>query len=153
MVHVQEVVIDCADPAGLATFWAQVLQSRWGLVNEDWAVVDAKPVLICFQRVPEPKSSPKNRLHLDIQVPDAAAAVAHAERLGALPTRIQRAGRGRQRLHGAARPGGQRVLLRRRRGRALGRHPAPGTGVLTRPASDAYPRRPRWRESAQLAAE
>jgi len=56
MVHVQEVVIDCADPAGLATFWAQVLQSRWGLVNEDWAVVDAKPVLICFQRVPEPKS-------------------------------------------------------------------------------------------------
>lgn len=86
MVHVQEVVIDCADPAGLATFWAQVLQSRWGLVNEDWAVVDAKPVLICFQRVPEPKSSPKNRLHLDIQVPDAAAAVAHAQRLGALPS-------------------------------------------------------------------
>ena len=86
MVHVQEVVIDCADPAGLATFWAQLLQSRWGLVNDDWAVVDAKPVLICFQRVPEPKSSPNNRLHLDIQVSDAAAAVGHAQRLGALLT-------------------------------------------------------------------
>jgi hypothetical protein len=86
MVHVQEVVIDCADPAGQATFWAQLLQSRWGLVNDDWAVVDAKPVLICFQRVPEPKSSPKNRLHLDIQVPDAAAAVGHAQRLRALLT-------------------------------------------------------------------
>jgi hypothetical protein len=49
-------------------------------------VVDAEPVLVCLQGVPEPKPSPKNRLHLDIQVPDAAAAVSHAERLGALPT-------------------------------------------------------------------
>jgi predicted enzyme related to lactoylglutathione lyase len=82
-VRLQEVVIDCADPAGLAGFWAQVLEARWGLVDEGWAVVDAEPLLLGFQKVPEPKQSPKNRLHLDVRVPDAAAAVARAERLGA----------------------------------------------------------------------
>lgn len=44
-VRIQEVVIDCADPAALAAFWAQVLQARWGTVDEGWAVVDADPVL------------------------------------------------------------------------------------------------------------
>jgi len=82
-VRIQEVVVDCADPAGLAKFWSAVLEARWALRSESWAVVDAEPVLLAFQRVPEPKSSPKNRLHLDIQVPDAAAAVERAVGLGA----------------------------------------------------------------------
>ncbi len=85
-VRVQEVVIDCADPAGLAAFWATVLEARWGVVDEGWAVVDADPVLIAFQKVPEPKQSPKNRLHLDVQVSGASAAVARAEALGARRT-------------------------------------------------------------------
>lgn len=85
-VRVQEVVIDCADPAALATFWGQVLDARWGLVDPAWAVVDAKPVLLGFQKVPEPKQSPKNRLHLDIEVVDALAAAERAEALGARRT-------------------------------------------------------------------
>jgi hypothetical protein len=60
---VQEIVLDCADPAALAQFWAGLLESRWALLHPGWAVVDADPVLIAFQQVPEPKSSPKNRLH------------------------------------------------------------------------------------------
>jgi catechol 2,3-dioxygenase-like lactoylglutathione lyase family enzyme len=80
---VQEIVLDCADPAALAQFWAGLLESRWALLHPGWAVVDADPVLIAFQQVPEPKSSPKNRLHLDVQVDDAAAWTARAEAAGA----------------------------------------------------------------------
>jgi len=82
-VRIQEVVVDCADPTALARFWGAVLQARWALRDESWAVVDADPLLLAFQRVPEPKSSPKNRLHLDVQVPDAASAVERAVGLGA----------------------------------------------------------------------
>lgn len=84
--RIQEVVVDCANPAGLAAFWAQVLETRWGSVSDGWAVVDAGPLFLCFQQVPEPKSSPKNRLHLDLEVPDAVAAATRARSLGARPT-------------------------------------------------------------------
>lgn len=82
-MRIQEVVIDCAEPERLAGFWAQILQTRAAAHDERWSVVDAGPLLLAFQQVPEPKSSPKNRVHLDIEVPDADAAVARAEGLGA----------------------------------------------------------------------
>jgi Glyoxalase-like domain len=85
-----QVVIDCADPARLAGFWAEALGYRvqdppsgfdsWlaflisvGVPESEWnsasAVVDpdgAGP-RIYLQRVPEPKAG-KNRLHLDLNV-------------------------------------------------------------------------------------
>ncbi len=85
-----QVVIDCADPAGLAEFWADALgyviqppppgftsweefADRIGIPPEDRdrlsAVVDPegqRPRLL-FQKVPEPKAG-KNRVHLDIDV-------------------------------------------------------------------------------------
>ncbi|MGN8247112.1 VOC family protein [Cellulomonas soli] len=82
-IRIQEVVVDCAEPAALAAFWAAVMGTRWAARDESWATVDAGPLMLAFQRVPEPKSSPKNRLHLDVQVPDARAAVAQAVALGA----------------------------------------------------------------------
>lgn len=81
--RLQEIVVDCAEPAVLAEFWGDVLESRWAVRDESWAMVDAVPLLLAFQRVPEPKSSPKNRLHLDVQVTDAAVAVARATARGA----------------------------------------------------------------------
>jgi hypothetical protein len=90
-----QVVIDCANPAKLAAFWAEALGhviqppppgfGSWeafaeqvGIPREDWdrlsAVVDPKgeePRLL-FQKVPEPKSV-KNRVHLDV---DAAPGTA-----------------------------------------------------------------------------
>jgi len=85
-----QVVIDCADPAALALFWAEALgyvvqppprgfeswqdwlrdqgipEDRW---NDASAVVapDRAGPRIFFQRVPEPKSV-KNRVHLDLNV-------------------------------------------------------------------------------------
>lgn len=85
-----QVVIDCADPAKLAPFWAEALgyvvqppppgHESWqdwlreqDVPEENWndasAVVDpdrAGP-RIFFQRVPEPRSV-KNRVHLDVNV-------------------------------------------------------------------------------------
>lgn len=82
-IRIQEVVVDCAEPAVLAPFWAAVMGTRWAQRDESWATVDAGPLLLAFQRVPEPKQSPKNRLHLDVQVPDARAAATQAVALGA----------------------------------------------------------------------
>jgi hypothetical protein len=83
-----QVVVDCANPAKLAEFWAEALgyivqppppgYSSWeqfaeqiGIPPEQYdtraAVVDpeqAQPRLL-FQKVPEPKAV-KNRVHLDI---------------------------------------------------------------------------------------
>lgn len=81
--RIQEIVVDCADPEALAEFWGTLLEAPWAVRDPDWAMVGADPVLLAFQRVPEPKSSPKNRLHLDVAVPDAASAIAKAVGLGA----------------------------------------------------------------------
>lgn len=85
-----QVVIDCADPARLAAFWATALGyktqdppegfSTWeewlaaqGIPQSEWnsanAVVDpdGRGPRLYFQRVPEPKTV-KNRLHLDLNV-------------------------------------------------------------------------------------
>jgi Glyoxalase-like domain len=115
-----QVVIDCADPAALAPFWAEALGyvvqppppgfESWpdwlrkqGIPEQSWndasAVVDPdrSGPRIFLKRVPEPKSV-KNRVHLDLNVtagvpPDEAdeKLKAEAKRLEALgATRVRR---------------------------------------------------------------
>ncbi|MGZ8753578.1 MAG: VOC family protein [Acidimicrobiia bacterium] len=90
MARSVQIVIDCADPARLAGFWATALGyvvqappegfDSWesfliemGVPETEWnsasAVVDptGEGPRIFFQRVPEPKSV-KNRVHLDLNV-------------------------------------------------------------------------------------
>ena len=88
MASSMQIVIDCADPAGLSAFWATALsyendppppgyqswpdclkdkeipEERW---NDAGAISDPTGVgpRVFFQRVSEPKSV-KNRLHLDL---------------------------------------------------------------------------------------
>jgi Glyoxalase-like domain len=85
-----QVVIDCADPARLAGFWAEALHyeiqapprgyATWndwaraqGIPEDHWndfsAAVDpdGKGPRVFFQRVPEGKVA-KNRVHLDLNV-------------------------------------------------------------------------------------
>ncbi|MBY8874238.1 VOC family protein [Micromonospora sp. PLK6-60] len=120
MAREVQVTVDCADPAGLAAFWADVLGYRvqdpppgfatWDEAldalgvpperrNDASAVVDPAghgPRLF-FQRVPEGKQA-KNRVHLDVRAApgltgDArmAALEAEAARLVALgATRLGR---------------------------------------------------------------
>lgn len=66
-----EVVIDCANPRGLAEFWRSVLGGEIYAASEKsyWvALVGANSIRrLAFQRVPEDKTV-KNRVHLDIAV-------------------------------------------------------------------------------------
>jgi catechol 2,3-dioxygenase-like lactoylglutathione lyase family enzyme len=108
-----QVTFDCADPAALAAFWAEVLGyevqappegfdswpaalAAFGVPESEWnsrsAIVprDGDGPRVFFQRVPEGKSV-KNRLHLDVRVaPELsgdqrmAAFEAEADRLEAL---------------------------------------------------------------------
>ena len=88
-----QIVIDCADPAGLSAFWAEALHykiqdpptgyANWqdwlrdhGIPQEQWndasAVVDpdGQGTRFFFQRVPEPKTA-KNRMHVDLNISNA----------------------------------------------------------------------------------
>ena len=111
MVTKVQVVIDCADPAQLAGFWAEALGYKvqdppdgfdsWpafltsvGVPESEWnsasAVVDpdgAGP-RIFLQRVPEPKAG-KNRLHLDLNV-GGGQAVPIEQRKGRLADEVER---------------------------------------------------------------
>lgn len=81
-----QVTFDCADPAGMARFWAAALGYEvQGPPEDGWsAIVDpagGRP-RIYFQRVPEPKQA-KNRVHLDVNV-GRDQADAQAQRLEGL---------------------------------------------------------------------
>lgn len=104
-----QITFDCADPAGLATFWAEALGYQvqgppsgfesWEQAldamgvppenrNDASAVVDpegSRPRLF-FQRVPEGKQV-KNRVHLDVR---AAPGLAGDERMAALEAEADR---------------------------------------------------------------
>ena len=81
--RIDEVVFDCTNPPALAGFWAQVLGGEARGRDDDWWYVDPPGwTRVAFQRVPEGKAV-KNRVHLDVEVADIAAATKEAEALGA----------------------------------------------------------------------
>lgn len=80
-----ELVLDCAEPKSLATFWSEALEYREYYTDANLTVLVPKvgiasPLLL--QRVPEPKSG-KNRMHLDIVVNEIEAEVQRLQVLGA----------------------------------------------------------------------
>ena len=81
--RIDEVVFDCADPAVLTQFWADVLGGAPRSRDDAWHYVDPPGwTRVAFQRVPEGKVV-KNRVHLDVEVDDIATATAQAVALGA----------------------------------------------------------------------
>jgi len=91
-VHLWEIVVDCADPTTLATFYAELCGCQVHGRGDGWAWIepatrgggaaDTGGVRIAFQQVPEPKST-KVRLHLDLGAADIDATVERAVGLGA----------------------------------------------------------------------
>lgn len=86
----QCLVVDSADPAAQARFWAAALGWRVTYENEGESVVEppagspeenVAPDLL-FVRTDDPKSA-KNRLHLDLRPVDQPAHVRRLEELGA----------------------------------------------------------------------
>ena len=93
----QCVVVDCADPEPVATFWASALGWRRSHVSADGGEIVLEPPEgspedgvspdLLFVRVPDPTPG-KNRLHLDLRPTDQAAEVARLESLGATRTEV-----------------------------------------------------------------
>ena len=83
-IPVTSVVLDTADAAAAAAFWAAVAGGSVGDgASAEYATVERPGgVDLAFNLVPEAKTV-KNRLHLDLGVPDLAAAEQHATSLGA----------------------------------------------------------------------
>jgi hypothetical protein len=72
-LQIEDLVIDCADPIGLAAFWASALGFEVTAQSQEegdvWAVVgqpERKGLYLYFQQVLEGKIA-KNRLHLDLR--------------------------------------------------------------------------------------
>lgn len=77
-----EIVVDCHDPARLVRFWAGLLGGEPVDRSPEWSYVDPpEGVRVAFQRVPDPTPG-KNRIHLDLEVPDLAEGSALAVTLG-----------------------------------------------------------------------
>jgi Glyoxalase-like domain len=105
-----QVVFDCADPDGLARFWAEALgykledppagYASWeawareqGIPEERWNDAsavdpDGRGPRLYFQRVPEAKTV-KNRVHLDLNVSGAHGAPL-TERRGRIDAEVER---------------------------------------------------------------
>jgi predicted enzyme related to lactoylglutathione lyase len=84
------ITIDCAEPARLSKFWGQALE---GYSDDASGVIvrsESGPI-IYFQQVPEPKTV-KNRVHIDIGVPDVQPEVERLTALGAKPVRAMEEG-------------------------------------------------------------
>jgi len=86
--RLRDICIDCIDPHRIADFWAAVLgyTIRPSAPEEppDYSIALDPPeggLRIWCNKVPEPKVV-KNRVHIDINMPDAAE-LARLQRLGA----------------------------------------------------------------------
>lgn len=79
------LVLDCADPARLATFWSDALGYTTAGEAGNYVLLvpnDTGPPKLLLQAVVEVKAT-KNRMHLDIETPDVDAGVIRLESLGA----------------------------------------------------------------------
>lgn len=89
--RMHHVVLDCPDPAALATFYSALLGLPVTYRDDDWVVVapDETSSGLAFQRAPGnqqptwPDPSVPQQFHLDIMVEDPAAAGPRVLSLGA----------------------------------------------------------------------
>jgi predicted enzyme related to lactoylglutathione lyase len=82
--RVSFVTVDANDPERLAAFWGAVLGVEVEERSDRGRFVfleRASGTLLCFQRVPEPKTV-KNRVHLDVRIEDLDEATERIVELG-----------------------------------------------------------------------
>jgi hypothetical protein len=92
------ITLDCADPAPLAAFWAELLGGEIVYSTDEVVVVRTDRGALAAGRVAGyrpptwPSGERPKRIHLDLAVADRAAAEAEAVRLGARPADDQPGG-------------------------------------------------------------
>jgi methenyltetrahydromethanopterin cyclohydrolase len=84
---ISSIVFDTADPAQLAAFYAQLTGWEVSYQDDDFHALGNGPIKLGFQRVEGYKGpdwpDPAKHAHLDLSVPDLAAAVRTAIGAGA----------------------------------------------------------------------
>jgi hypothetical protein len=124
-LRLTEIVVDCADPAALAAFWAAALDYHVVFADDDQVEIGPWPrepddraeqvrrgpavPTVVFVRVPEGKAG-KNRLHLDVRPVDGDYAD-HVRRLIDLGARPADIGQGEVRWTVLADPEGNEFCL------------------------------------------
>jgi hypothetical protein len=89
------ISLDCADPAELAEFWAQVLGGEIAFANETFVAVKTDRMWLTAVKVNDfnaptwPEGRVPKQIHLDLAVDDLDAAEAEAVRLGATLATVQ----------------------------------------------------------------
>lgn len=89
------VTLDCADPGPPAEFWAAILGGEVMFTTATTVGVRTGWTWIAATAVPDyqpptwPEAGVPKQIHLDLAVSDLDAAVAEAERLGAVPAAFQ----------------------------------------------------------------
>jgi catechol 2,3-dioxygenase-like lactoylglutathione lyase family enzyme len=94
--RLHHVVLDCREPAALATFYSRLLGQPITYQSDDWVVVAANDASsgLAFQLAPDhqpptwPDPAVPQQFHLDVMVEDVAAAGPRVLALGA--TRLDR---------------------------------------------------------------
>jgi hypothetical protein len=83
-VRFYQLVIDCADPRSLASFWMRFTGFEIGSAHDDWVSIRSPDdgTRIAFQRVPESKAA-NNRLIVDFAAKYDAATASAIEAIGA----------------------------------------------------------------------
>ena len=104
MGAIHEIVFDCAEPAALAAFWAEMLEgyavrrsdptdaaisAALGLDPDvpTTVMIDGPGPSICFQNV-DGQRPDNNRVHFDVQVDDRSAEVERLKDAGASVERV-----------------------------------------------------------------
>jgi predicted enzyme related to lactoylglutathione lyase len=80
------LTLDCTDPERLAIFWSQALGYQEVARVDNFVLLapasDMAGPKFALQKVPEPRTQ-KNRMHIDLWVPDIDSVTARLEALGA----------------------------------------------------------------------
>jgi hypothetical protein len=83
------ISLDCADPATLASFWAELLGGEIAFTSDDFVAIKTDRGWLSTVRVPDfvapswPESTVPKQMHLDLATEDLDAAETEAVRLGA----------------------------------------------------------------------
>lgn len=81
-LEIKDLIIDCADPELLASFWARLLGRPIAARTGPYVwLTRGKGPGVGFQKVAEPRAG-KNRIHFDVASPDPAAEQQRVEALG-----------------------------------------------------------------------
>ncbi|MER0240528.1 VOC family protein [Streptomyces sp. HSW2009] len=82
--QLRQIVVDCRQPRVLVRFWAALFDAEPVDRARGWSHLELPGLArLAFQPVPETKVV-KNRLHLDVAVPDVESAATAAVALGAV---------------------------------------------------------------------